>query len=625
MKKSFTIGMAGHIDHGKTALTKALTGVDTDRLQAERKRKISIEPGFAPFMQTKEIEVSIIDVPGHEKFIRQMIAGVAGIDLVILVIAADEGVMPQTKEHLQILSLLGIKKGMIVFTKMAEADQELLEIIKEDVKQEVRETFLKNAPIFYVDNLSGDGIDKLKQTLTDQLQQMRQQEIDDFFRMPIDDVFTVKGQGVVVRGTIANGKLTKDEELTLLPANQRVRARQIQRHHKPKETAYQGQRTAINLAGIKYSDVKRGNVLTSNDLLIPSQRIDIAFSPLNGLKHSIKQRQLIKLHIGTSEVMGKIIFFDRNEISHHNLPEEIVCQLELHEHIVALRGDRLIIRRPTPAETIGGGWVIDAQAEKHPFGKQTITDLKVKKEGSLKEQIHLLLAEHFMLSKSEMMQKLSLSEQEFAEGKSFIVALDDHVYTSTVMFEQLKGKIFQLIQEEHQQYPLRKGMNKAEIISALSHYPEQLLDKVLQILERQNILQFDDAFVSLPTHTPTLPKEWEETLHRLESTLIKENLGVSKWKDLCTRYDVSHQIGKDFYHYLLDQQRAYLFDDERIVAKDAVTEALTLLKEQTNRKNFTIQDARNILQLTRKNLIPFLELLDKLGYTKRVGNERTWL
>src|SRR5690625_1127125 len=353
--------MAGHIDHGKTALTKALTGVDTDRLKEEKERNISIEPGYASFINDEQLEVSIIDVPGHERLIRQMIAGVAGIDMVILVIAADEGFMPQTREHLDILSLLGIKNGLIAITKVEQADKELLEIILADAKENIKQTFLENAPIYFVDSLSKKGIPELKDALREKLLQIPKQVKNASFRMPIDQVFTVKGQGVVVRGTIYDGEVKQGERLQVVPQNKEVRIRQIQQHHEQKTQASEGQRAAINIGGISHQEITRGDVLVADDFFSISDRIDVVFHTLKGLKYPIKQRQPIKLYISTSEVMGKIIFFDRNEVKGTDT-HDILCQLQLEEKVVVTRGDRFILRKPTPVETIGGGWVIEPNA-----------------------------------------------------------------------------------------------------------------------------------------------------------------------------------------------------------------------------------------------------------------------
>lgn len=615
----FTIGMAGHIDHGKTALTKALTGIQTNRLKEEKERNISIEPGFAPFIQEDELEVSIIDVPGHENFIRQMIAGVAGIDMVLLVIAADEGIMPQTKEHLDILTLLGIKNGFVIITKVDQAEQELLDIVLDDVKENIKQTFLEDAPVYFVDSLSMKGIPELKAALREKLLNITKEEKIASFRLPIDQVFTVKGQGVVVRGTIYDGEVRQGERLKLLPINKEVRVRQIQRHHKQKTVASEGQRTAINLGGISYEEVSRGDVLVADDFFSVSDRIDIVFNPLKDVKYKIKQRQPVKIHIGTAEVMGKIIFFDRNEI---NIGEsgEILCQLQLSEEVVVTRGDRFIVRRPTPIETLGGGWVIEPNATKYRFGKQTMEQLSLKKEGSAKDRILSLIKESAVLTHAEILKQAAISEKELMEVKDNLLEVDREIYTLPSIFKHVKDKITLLIENFHKQFPMRTGINKAEILSELKQYPVKLIEFTLEALKNKELIKNTDQYISLHDVTPSLPPEWKKRLEQVEKELIMQGTEAEKWADLMNRHQIPSDIQHEFYYFLINTQRAYIFDDDRLISKTATNQAVRKLEEHTSFEDFNLQTAREVLQLTRKNLVPLLELFDTLGYTNRVGN-----
>lgn len=625
MSQYFTIGMAGHIDHGKTALTTALTGVKTDRLKEEKERHISIEPGFAPFIDDDEFKVSIIDVPGHERFIRQMIAGVAGIDMVILVIAADEGVMPQTKEHLDIISLLGIEHGLIVMTKVDQAEQELLEIVMEDVKETVHHTFLENAPIHLVDSLSGKGISELVALLKESLMHITKKERHTSFRLPIDQVFTVKGQGAVVRGTIYDGKVKQGEQLKLLPSNKDIRVRQIERHHEQKTTALAGQRAALNLGGISHEEITRGDVLVADDFYSVANRIDVVFYPLNDIKYKIKQRQPIKLFVGTSEIMGKIIFFDRNEI-HSDETKEILCQIQLEENVVVTRGDRYILRRPTPAETIGGGFIIEADAQKHRFGEETINQLKLKKDGSPKDRLESLLKEKLVLTYDDMLKLTSMSEQELAEVSEYLIEWDNGLFTLHSIFINGQDKIIDLLESYHQRFPMRRGINKAEMTSVLKqHYPVSLIEFMIKALINEEVINMTDQYVALSGVTPALPNAWKTKLENVLKTLQQQGLEVEKWDYLLAEQKIPSDLQKEFYYYLIELEKAYVLEPERLIAKEAVEIAKQKLAEHTNFEAFTLQTARECLQLTRKNLVPLLELFDRLGYTKRVENMRTWV
>lgn len=625
LKPYFTVGMAGHIDHGKTTLTKALTGVNTDRLKEEQERNISIELGFAPLINQEDLHISLVDVPGHENFIRQMIAGVAGIDFVLLVIAADEGVMPQTNEHLTILSLLGLTHGFVVLTKMDLVEPELLEIVLEDVKETLHGTFLEEAPFFQVDSKSLQGIPELKHALEIKLTTMTKTKTAMPFRLPIDHRFTVKGQGVVVRGTIYNGMVKQGDILKLLPNSKEGRVRQIQTHGKRVDIAQEGQRTAINLGGIALDDVSRGDVLVADDFYTVTDRIDIAFKSLPRLKYPIKQRQLIKLHVGTTEVMGKIIFFDRNEI-YKNEAIEIPCQLQLEEKCVVARGDRFIVRRPTPVETIGGGWVIDPRANKHRFGNQTIDQLKVKQDGTHEERLFDIMKEEKVLSKRDLLKKANLSEAMFNKLRDRLLHLKHDLYTLDLINEQAAEEIMIKLNDFHKHLPMRIGINQAELISELKPiYPENLLDHTLETLCKTGSIRIIDQYVSLSERQPSLPPQWKKNLETVEAILIEQGVAVEKWEEIIASSNIPTDILQEFYYYLLQTGRAFVFDEERLISKTATIKAIQKLAQHTNYDDFTLPVAREQLQLSRKNLIPFLELMDQLGYTKRSGNQRTWV
>lgn len=625
LKRHFTIGMAGHIDHGKTTLTKALTGINTDRLKEEQERHISIELGFAPLFENENIEVSLVDVPGHENFIRQMIAGVAGIDFVILAIAADEGIMPQTKEHLAILSLLGIKKGFVVLTKIDQVDNELRELVLEDVTEALRDTFLEKAPLFQVDSVSQKGIPELKDALQTKLMSMSKTKTNMPFRLPVDHVFTVKGQGVVARGTLYNGEVIQGQHVKILPSNKKARVRQIQTHGSKVEVAQEGQRTAINLSGISLEDIARGDILVNDDFYAITDRIDIAFESLSRLSHPIKQRQLIKLHIGTNEVMGKIIFFDRNKIDKYEA-SEILCQLQLEEKIVVTRRDRFILRRPTPIETIGGGWVIDPLASKHRFGEKTIDELKLKQKGTIEDRMIALLNEKLLLTKEEILKHTPMDEQKFDDMSVNLLEIDKTYFTLDSILCQTKNRIITHIKYFHDAYPMQMGINKAELMTELKiHYPIILLEHALKSLEQENKIQINAQYISLFDVSPSLPRKWEKKLTHIEHQLIKQDAETDKWTDLIHSQNIPDDIQKEFYYYLTQTRRAFTFDDERLISHIAVDKLKHVLLEETKQQDFSLQSAKEALHLSRKNLVPFLELMDQLGYTVREGNIRTWV
>ena len=623
-KRYFTIGMAGHIDHGKTSLTKALTNVDTDRLKEEKERQISIELGFAPLYEDNEIQISVIDVPGHERFIRQMIAGVAGIDLVVLVVAADEGVMPQTREHLDILKFLGVKNGVVAISKIDRVDEEFIELVKDDILEELTGTVFEDAPFVLLDSLSKKGIEEIKELIRKLLMDQEMRDAKGAFRLPIDQVFTVKGQGTVVRGTVYEGTVKEGQALKIMPKGIEVRARQIQVHHKQAGKAYAGQRTAINLSNVSKEDLERGDVLVSSEHFIVTKTVDVAIRMVEDLEHMVKQRMPIKLHIGTAEVMGRIVFFDRNEIKEEN--GEILCQLRLEEEILTKRGDRFILRRPSPQETIGGGWVIDPRGNKYRFGNQTIEELEKKKVGTPKERITAALIEAKSLPLNELIKRTALDEETLTEHltDADFVLYNRKEYTLQLLIHSIEEDIFDRLQEFHQAHSMKTGVNKAELLHTLqSRFPKTLLEFVVENGITNGIFKRKEQFVSLSSFVPHVPKSWEKRTENLLLELKRDGLKVRYLKDYFSTAGIPEMLEFDLKRFLEDQELIVLLDEQFAYYGEVFREAVGKLRSQTG-SEFEVGDAKDILDLSRKYMIPFLERLDVKGFTKRVENKRVW-
>lgn len=624
-KRHFTIGMAGHIDHGKTTLTKALTNVDTDRLKEEKERQISIELGFAPLHIDEEMQISVIDVPGHERFIRQMIAGVAGIDLVILVVAADEGVMPQTKEHLEILSFLGVKRGIVAISKIDRVEEEFTELVKEEIAEQLQGSIFADAPIVPVNSVLKIGIEELKSTIINQLSQIETRNSMGSFRLPIDQVFTVKGQGTVVRGTVYEGTVYDGEPLTILPSLLETKARQLQIHQTQMDKASAGQRVAINLSNITTDDVTRGDVLVSSKHYVVTQTIDVVIRFVSDLDHLVKQRALVKCHIGTSEVMGQIIFFDRNEVKEEL--DEVVCQIRLDQPIVTKRGDRFILRRPTPSETIAGGWVIDPLGEKYKYGKDTVSMLLQKKEGSPSERLIETLQREKLLSKSEIIKSTSLARESVDEllSQEEIIEVKANNYTLITVVSELSNKIEDLLQNYHLENSLRLGLNKAEISQELSsRYPKTLLDYTVESMITEEKIKKVGQFLALEHFKPSFPQQWAKRMEGLINSLMKDNLQVKTWDEYVVQAGLPDKEASEFRWYLTISNQLYQLDEKHVIHKHTVDKAVTELKATTG-ESFDLKDAKDTLQLSRKYLVPLLELLDSLKITKREENKRIWV
>lgn len=623
-KRYFTIGMAGHIDHGKTSLTKALTNVDTDRLKEEKERQISIELGFAPLYEDTEIQISVIDVPGHERFIRQMIAGVAGIDLVVLVVAADEGVMPQTKEHLDILKFLGVKNGLVAISKIDRVDEEFIELVKDDILEELTGTVFEDVPFVLVDSLSNKGIEEIKELIIKTLKEQEMRDAKGAFRLPIDQVFTVKGQGTVVRGTVYEGSVEEGQALKIMPKGLEVRARQIQVHHKQAGKAYAGQRTAINLSNVSKEDLERGDVLVSSEHFIVTKTLDVAICVVEDLEHMVKQRMPIKLHIGTAEVMGRIVFFDRNEIEEEN--GEILCQLRLEEEILTKRGDRFILRRPSPQETIGGGWVIDPRGNKYRFGNQTIEELEKKKVGSPKERITASLIEAKTLPLNELIKRTALDEATLIEqlNDAEFLFYNGKEYTLQLLINSIEEDIFDQLQDYHLTHSMKPGVNKAELLQSMQkRFPKSLLDFVVENGMEKGVFKRKEQFVSLADFVPHVPKSWEKRTENMLEELKKDGLKVRYLKDYFSKAGIPEILEFDLKRFLEDQALLVQLDEQFAYHGEVFSEAVDKLRSQTGLE-FEVGDAKDVLELSRKYMIPFLERLDAKGLTKRVENKRAW-
>ncbi|WP_053219918.1 selenocysteine-specific translation elongation factor [Virgibacillus senegalensis] len=624
----YTIGMAGHIDHGKTTLTKALTNVDTDRLKEEKERNISIEAGYAPLHTEDGTYVSIVDVPGHERFIRQMIAGVAGIDLVVLVVAADEGVMPQTKEHLEILQFLGIKRCMVAVTKIDRVDQELQELVGTDIKEALEGTIFADADMLFVDSVSGKGIEELRTSIFTALKQVEFRDRFGSFRLPIDQVFTVQGQGTIVRGTIYEGVVRQGSSLTVLPSGKKARARNIQVHHEDVQEARAGQRTAVNVTGVDREQINRGDVLVASNHFLVSKTIDVSIRLVDDMQFPIKQRAPIKLHIGTSEVMGKIVFFDRNEVQKSS--EEIVCQLRLDDEVVVRRGDRFIIRRPTPVETIGGGWVIDPKGEKYRFGKETMAMLEQKKEGTPADLVAAVLDDHIMLNEQQIIQYTSLDKAVVNEALNSGIQSGQFLpsggkYVLTKSFETAKELILGYLRDFQEKYPMRAGMNKAELRQILrSRFPKAFIDFVIAEMLDQKLLKQQEQYLTNAEFQQHLPNRWKARLEEIIDQLNQDGLQIRKWEDYFRDTPLPEEVARDLKSYLLQTEKAYALTDDMVIDRQVFQQAVKQLRSQTG-ETFNLQDVKEVWNVSRKFMIPLLELLDEWGWTTREDGNRRWL
>ncbi|WP_134704765.1 selenocysteine-specific translation elongation factor [Ammoniphilus sp. YIM 78166] len=629
MENHFTIGIAGHIDHGKTTLTKKLTNVDTDRLKEEKERGVSIELGFAPLQLPSGMQVGVVDVPGHERFIRQMIAGAAGIDLVILVIAADEGVMPQTREHFDIIRFLGIERGIVALTKKDLVETEWLEMVTEEVREWVEGSFLEGAPILPVSSHTGEGIPELLQTIEANLSTIPERETAEPFRMPIDRVFTIKGAGAVVTGTIYEGQVSEGDIVEVYPLGERVKIRQLNVHHHTVTTAYAGQRAALNLGGIDFKVMERGFALTAPDYFRKTDRLDIRFQMLAHHDFKLKQRTRVRLHIGTSELMAKIIFFDRNEL---DPGDEVLCQLQLEEEIIAKPGDPFIVRRLSPTTTIGGGQVLSPYGVKRKFGEKTVELLNLLKGGDEWEMLQYVLSENGFATIEEIdfqlafgMDRLKELLQRYQEANQ-LEQFNEYVILADTL-KEWTDKLKVTLMKYHKDQPMRVGMKKSEMRSKLfPHLTDKLWREYIGWLKSKNIIEETDETMKMRSHKPELPAPLKATVEKIIATLRKEGLAVSTYADLAQKAGIKPNQTNDVKAYLIEQESFVSMGPDFIVDAPTYWEMVNNLQQELPQGTpFSTPQVKDILNVSRKYLIPFLESLDDQGLTKRVENERIWI
>ena len=525
--KHIIVGTAGHIDHGKTTLIKALTGRETDTLDEEKKRGISINLGFTFFDLPSGKRVGIVDVPGHEKFIKNMLAGASGLDMVMLVVAADEGVMPQTVEHIDILSFLNIKNGLIVLTKSDMVEEEFRELVKEDIKERMKGTFLENAEILEVDSVSKRGIPELIQKLDDMSEQIEEKNENSPARLNIDRVFTIKGHGTVVTGTLLEGKISVDDDLVVYPENLKAKIRSIQVHGEDENTAYAGQRTAINISNVKKDEIGRGDVLAAPDSLEESMMLDVKMNIIKHVDKTLKHWDRLRLYHGTREILCRAVPLDKEEIAPG---ESGFVQLRLEESIVSKKGDTFVVRSYSPMATIGGGVIIDASPKKHKrFDEDVIEALKVKEKGEL----HDILEEYLKHNSKnyptvkDMMSYSGAHEDDIRkaldklseEGKIFVIG---NMYIHTNHYKKLSEKVNELLSDYHKHNRLKPGILKEELKSKVeSKFKPKEFDIVLAAFEGDGLIKIAGNIVSLKDFEVVFNEKQKENRNRMQKMLKK--------------------------------------------------------------------------------------------------------
>jgi selenocysteine-specific elongation factor len=632
--KHLVMGTAGHVDHGKTALIKRLTGVDTDRLKEEKERGITIELGFASLTLPGGRTLGVVDVPGHERFVRNMVAGAAGIDLVVLVIAADEGVMPQTREHLHICTLLGIRKGFVALTKIDMVDEEWRELVREDVRMFLRGTFLEEAPVVPVSSLTGAGFPELLSTIGKTADEVEEGADVGLFRLPVDRVFTIKGFGTVVTGTLVSGKVGTGEEVEISPVGLRARVRGIQVHNRTVEMAEAGQRTAINLQGIDREMVERGHVLTGPGSLTASQRLDCVYRHLSGAGRKLKNRTLVRFHTGTSEVMARMILLDRDDLEPGG---ECCVQLVLEVPLAAVAGDRFVVRSYSPVTTIGGGVIVDPLPAKHKRSSAgVLLEFQRLAGGEEEEKTAVILeragiggvTEKLLVVRTgirgrELRRRL---EGMFSAKRAVLVDRDEMRVLSYPVYEAFQAEILRQLRGYHERYPLQEGLSREELRTTLERgdgVGQKIFTMALRDLEKREEIIAEKEMIRLTGHRVHLKGEMEKLREELSIVYRDGGLAPPTVREVLERFSDRKKEIASLIQVMTREGVLVRISEDLNFHRDA------LAKLREDYRRLLIRDVqatpasfKELTGLSRKFIIPLMEYFDMTKLTMRAGDHR---
>ena len=632
--KHIIIGTAGHIDHGKTTLIHALTGRNTDRLKEEQKRGITIELGFTWFDLKDQTRCGIIDVPGHEKFINNMVAGVVGMDLVLMVVAADEGIMPQTKEHLDILGLLGIEKTILVLNKCDTVDAEWLSMMEEDVKEELKGTIMEGAPVAKVSAMTGEGIEELKELILKMVKDdVQEKDVNSIPRLPVDRVFSMPGFGTVVTGTLLSGSISKNDVLEVFPVGKECKIRTIQVHETNKEKCEAGQRVALNLSNIHKDEIHRGCVIAPIGSMENSRLMDVKLTVLKDSKRNIKNRDRLHLFTGTSEILCRAILLDKDELKPGDTG---LSELLLEEELATKRGDRFIVRFYSPLETIGGGVVLEPNPRKKKrFSEDAIEELLKKESGSLADvcELNVRAETEDLITLKDLAKNMSHSAEEL---RSYLDELRD----SGVIFEFPKNKdifywhrdnafivsqeITRDLKKFYEKFPYRAGIKKAEIHSTyMKKVKMNVFEECINKLISENLIEVRNEYVCLPDYEINKDETYLSIEKLLTDTFETAGYAFLRFSEI-DKKKYPDEVVMDVLRVMMDEGKAvkvgielemYTMKHFMDVAEEKVREHF-----KTN-EIITISEVREMFETSRKCAKPIIEYMDVIKVTKKVGAE----
>jgi len=631
--KHFIIGTAGHVDHGKTMLIKALTGKDTDRLKEEKERGISIELGFAPFQLPSGELAGVVDVPGHERFIKNMLAGVSGMDMVLLIIAADEGIMPQTVEHLDIIDLLQITNGILVITKADLVEEDWLDLVKEEVRELVAGTTLEKAPLAVVSASTGQGISELKALIDSMAFEIKERSAAGQARMPVDRVFSMTGFGTVVTGTMIEGHLQLGNTVQILPENIEARIRGLQVHGQKVDSARAGQRVAVNLAGLERGDIDRGSLLATPGYLKPSHRIDAIIKLLLRNEKALVNRARVRVHIGAAEILARVILLESDELEPGNTG---LAQFECEHQIVAARGDKLVIRSYSPMRTIGGGKVIDPVPPKRKrFDPGIIEALRTRDKGTPEEIVEqtIISSGRMLFTGEELAQSPGVDRETVLGGIKGLISggrlrhiqVDNKVhYVLEYVLRQKAAEMTAVLGKFHAAYPLRTGISKEEIRSRFfGGLNNKLFSGVMELYRQEGIIKTVGENISLADFEPGPGKTLEQVLQKIEERYKKSGFQTPGWDEVAAEFKLNQGDSEELMNYCLNNRVIVKLEDNVFIHTENLERARDLItKHLRQHSEISLGEARDLLQTSRKFALPILSYFDKIRLTRRLEDKR---
>jgi selenocysteine-specific elongation factor len=631
--KSVIVGTAGHIDHGKSSLIEALTGTHPDRLEEEKRRGITIDLGFA-FLQESGVRFGFVDVPGHERFVKNMLAGTSGVDLVLLVVAADEAIKPQTREHFDICRLLGVKCWVIAITKTDLVDRDGAGLVRLELEEFVKGSFLEGAPILAVSAKTGDGLAALKQALQDEARKIAEKQTDRYFRLPVDRSFAVKGFGTVVTGTLISGKVAAGDEVELLPEKKLLRVRGVQTGGKTVERAEAGQRTAVNLSGIEHSAVQRGMVIAAPGRFVKTRRVDARLELLASAPR-LKHRTKLHFHAGTAESVAEVLLQEKAELP---AGESTLVQLRLADDVVVVRGDRFIVRQFSPVITMGGGEVLDPLARRSTrkdTGRAKF--LETLELGSREEILRAMVERNILgLGMEEIIARTGWMEPEvLAAGQNLIKAGSIRAVNaeplrllSETLFQEISKKLLARVESFHKENPLLPGIPREELRASVGRRVRtETFRTALEELGKQNKVVAQGELVKKPGTQITLTPEEARAKEQIEQAFAKTGLAVPSVKEVLAQLAIESRRAEKILQILLREKVLVRVSPELIFHRDALARLPGLLQnyKKTRGERIGVPAFKELTGITRKYAIPLLEYLDRQHLTRRTGDERVIL